>query len=364
MGWTLHVSPDLGAALELVPGYVPEDHWNIAIAMSPGDDELKRHVDAALDALIGNGTVAAALARYHLPAFAPFPEPGPDGDRPRDRNTQGSADDPIRHAVAERGREPQMQRVQGSRNPYSGLARVRSAGALVVGLDPNNLPFSTAHPKPAGLDYEIAGLLAAELGVALRVYWGISAHDSYPSHLATKRRCDVILGIMPDDRFAGRVLYSRPYYWASYRQVVRSGADPPGEREPLAVEEGVAVRGLKGRPVQSYPSTDAILEAVALGRAKAGYVISTRGPWLAQERWPGALVFLPPSTEADTTASVDRFPVCAAVRKTDGDLREAIDRAWDELERSGRLAQVLARWHILDDSPTLPDLGPRKAPSP
>ena len=301
VGWTLHVSPDLGATLELVPGYVPEDHWNIAIAMSPGDDELKRHVDAALDALIGDGTVAAALARYHLPAFAPFPEPGPDGDRPRDRNTQGSADDPIRHAVAERGREPQMQRVQGSRNPYSGLARVRSAGALVVGLDPNNLPFSTAHPTPAGLDYEIAGLLAAELGVALRVYWGISAHDSYPSHLATKRRCDVILGIMPDDRFAGRVLYSRPYYRASYRQVVRSGADPPGEQEPLAVEEGVAVRGLKGRPVQSYPSTDAILEAVALGRAKAGYVISTRGPWLAQERWPGALVFLPPSTEAETT---------------------------------------------------------------
>ena len=364
VGWTLHVSPDLGATLELVPGYVPEDHWNIAIAMSPGDDELKRHVDAALDALIGNGTVAGALARYHLPAFAPFPEPGPDGDRQRDRNTQGSALDPIRHAVAARGREPQMQRVQGSRNPYSGLARVRSAGALVVGLDPNNLPFSTAHPKPAGLDYEIAGLLAAELGVALRVYWGISAHDSYPSHLATRRRCDVILGIMPDDRFAGRVLYSQPYYWANYRQVVRSGADPPGERESLAVEEGVAVRGLKGRPVQSYPSTDAILEAVALGHAKAGYVISTRGPWLAQERWPGALVFLPPSTETETTASVDRFPVCAAVRKTDGDLREAIDRAWDELERSGRLAQVRARWHILDDSPTLPDLGPRKAPSP
>jgi ABC-type amino acid transport substrate-binding protein len=332
--------------------------------MSPGDDELKRHVDAALDALMSNGTVAAALARYHLPVFAPFPEPGPDGNRTRDPKTQGTVDPPIRHAVAVRGREPEMQRVQGSRNPYSGLARVRSAGALVVGLDPNNLPFSTAHPKPAGLEYEIAGLLADKLGLALRVYWGISAHDSYPSHLATRRRCDLILGITPDDRFAGRVLYSRPYYRARYQQVVRSGADPPAEQEPLAVEEGIAVRGLKGRPVQGYPSTDAILEAVALGRAKAGYVISTHGPWLAQERWPGRLVFLPPSTGADNTAPVDTFPICAAVRKTDGDLVEAIDRAWDDLERSGRLAQVYARWHILDDFPTPPDLGPRKAPSP
>ena len=42
----------------------------------------------------------------------------------------------------------------------------------------------------------------------------------------------------------------------------------------------------------------------------------------------------------------DAFPISAAVRKTDRALKEAIDRAWDELERSGRLAQVFARWHI------------------
>jgi polar amino acid transport system substrate-binding protein len=347
VGWTLHASPDLDAALEVVPGYVPEDHWNIAVALRPGDDELKRRVDAALEALIGDGTVAASLARNHLPAFAPF-----------------SDEEPIRHGAAERGPEPQMQRVQRSRNPYPGLTRIRSAGALVVGLDPNNLPFSTAHPAPGGLDYEIAGLLADELGVALRVYWGVSAHDSYASHLTTKGRCDVILGIMPDDRFAQRVLYSRPYYIARYRQVVRSGADPPGADEPLAVESGVAVRGLKNRPVESYPSTEAILEAVARGRVKAGYVIATRGAWLAHERWPGALAFLPGADETNTGEAVDRFPVCAAVRKSDGDLKEAIDRAWDSLERSGRLTAVLARWHIPNDSVDGSEPGPRKAPSP
>ena len=88
VGWTLHVSPDLN--LELVPNYVPEDHWNIAVAMCREDDELKRHVDEALDALIADGTVARVLARYHVPYYAPFPELA--------RDAQGNADasDPAR----------------------------------------------------------------------------------------------------------------------------------------------------------------------------------------------------------------------------------------------------------------------------
>ena len=57
----------------------------------------------------------------------------------------------------------------------------------------------------------------------------------------------MILGVMPDDRFGKRVLFSRPYYLAKYQRVVRSGEGPPADKESVAVEEGVAVRGLKGR---------------------------------------------------------------------------------------------------------------------
>ena len=35
-----------------------------------------------------------------------------------------------------------------------------------------------------------------------------------------------------------------------------------------------------------------------------------------------------------------------ALRKTDGDLKTAIDGALDELAKSGRLAEVYARWNI------------------
>src|SRR5262249_46856274 len=102
----------------------------------------------------------------------------------------------------------------------------------------------------------------------------------------------------------------------------------------------VAVAGVPGHPLHSYSSTESVLEAVAAGRERAGYVISTRGPWLAQERWPGKLEFLPPPGSSDV------FAITAAVRKSDQELKDAIDRAFAQLEGSGRLAQVFARWHI------------------
>jgi len=345
VGWALHVTPEWD--LQLARTDVLEDHWNIAVAMNRRDDELKRQVDTALAGLIADGTVARALARYHVPHFAPFSEPA--------SHAQGSTGEPIRHGVASRGREPQMQKVQKSRQAYSGLARVRSAGELVIGLDQNNLPYSTAHPEPAGFDYEIAGLLAKELGLRLRVYWAYSSHDSYPSKLASRGLCDVILGVMPDDRFEHRVLYSRPYYLARFQLVVRAGEGHPALEEPVALEQGVAVRGLEGRTVKPFPSTEAILEAVAEKRVAAGYVISTRAPWLVWQHWPGQLTFL---AGAD---AVGGFPISAAVRKNEPDLKDAIDRAWIALDRSGRLAQVFARWHIPYE--TITDADQRNEPA-
>jgi len=349
-GWMVHNSPELN--VELVPRFVPVDHWNIAVAMRRGDDELKEKVDSALGNLVADGTVARVLAEYHVPCFAPFPKL--NDDHP------ASGEGSVQPAVANRGPLSDMQKIQTSKHGYHGLAKVRAAGELVVGLDQNNLPFSTAHPQPSGLDHEIAGLLADQLGVRLRIYWAYSSHDSYPSKLSSKELCDVILGVTPDDRFGKRVLYSRPYYQARYLLVVRLGEAVPTEKDPLAVEAGVAVRGLKQRPTRSYPSTEAVLEAVATGMEKAGYVISTRGPWLAEKRHPGKLVFLDvPSSGSD---SVDRFPIVAAVRKSDLDLKNAIDRAWDELDRSGRLARVFARWHIPSESAAAVRL--RRGPAP
>jgi polar amino acid transport system substrate-binding protein len=341
VGWTLHAAPDVGA--EIVADYVPEDHWNIAIAMRAGDEELKKHVDKALGKLIQEKAVEKALARYHMRYFALFPEEKKGREEKKEKDEEAS-DGVIRHPVADRGLEPQFGRVQTSKQAYRGVERIKSAGVLVVGLDQRNLPFSSAHPEPAGLDYEIAGLLADKLGVSLKVYWAYSAHDSYPSKLATKKSCDVMLGVMPDARFGNRVLYTNPYYLTSYRLVVRADAAPLRiddlGREPVAVEQGAVVRGLPdGTDQRSYPGLAEILEAVAKGEVKAGYVIGTRGSWLAHRDYADKLRLL-------NGAETDRFPICAAVRKSDADLKAALERAFDELAESGKLARVFERWHV------------------
>jgi ABC-type amino acid transport substrate-binding protein len=217
---------------------------------------------------------------------------------------------------------------------------------LVVGLDHNALPFSAAHPRPAGLDYDVAGLVADKLGVSLSVYWGYSSHDSYPSKLATKELCDVMLGVMPDDRFGKRVAFSKPYYFADYRFVVAAGDGPPGEKAPLAVERGLALRSIRDRQLRDYSNLESILEAIATGKEQGGYVIATRGSWLAEESWSGKLKFIRPETAAG-----DRFPICAAVRKSDDDLKMVLDQAFDEFASTGKLAEVFARWHIPYEAP-------------
>ncbi len=69
---------------------------------------------------------------------------------------------------------------------------------------------------------------------------------------------------------------------------------------------------------------------------------------MAEQRWPGRLRFA--SWDSDF---VDRFPICAAVRKSDPDLKTAIDHALIELAGSGKLTEVFQRWHI----PYSPEIG-------
>lgn len=380
VGWTLHATPELN--LKIATTTKPTDRWNVAVAMRRGDSELKEHVDAAIAKLVSNGTAERAVARYHVPHFSPFDDEmnkAAAGDVAPGKSTSATEDDTangkpanatesgvadgksidtgknpsakttlaprVHHPVSAKGPEPQMSVRQRSKRPYSGLERVQSAGQLVVALDQSNLPFSAAHPEPSGLDYEIAQLLAEKLGVDLHVYWAYSSHDSYPSKLANKKLCDMVLGVTPDDRFGKRVLYSAPYAQVRYLWAVPVDTQTPVRWDPpqdatVMVESGLAIRGLADRQTHRAADLASVLQAVTDREVDAGYVVSTRGPWLADRKWPGKLKFV------DAAQPSDVFPLCAAVRIADADLKEVVDEAIIGLERSGRLDEVFARWHI------------------
>jgi len=112
------------------------------------------------------------------------------------------------------------------------------------------------------------------------------------------------------------------------------------DEKTIAVETGVALRGLGTRRVQTYANLDAILSAVATGEAPAGYVLSSRAHWLSAQKWPGKFRFVQPDLQAD------RFGICAAIRRGETNLKNEIDAAWLELRESGQLQKVFARWQV------------------
>ena len=90
VAWLVHASPDF--AVEMVADYVPEDHWNIAIAMRHGDDDLKKQVDAALAKLIKDGSVEKKLGRFPNAILPPFPEKAKDKEKGREGDKEKGKD--------------------------------------------------------------------------------------------------------------------------------------------------------------------------------------------------------------------------------------------------------------------------------
>ena len=236
----------------------------------------------------------------------------------------------------DRGPEPRMQKIQTSKHGYSGLARVRSAGELVVALDQNNLPFSSAHPEPAGLDYEIAGLLARATGCPAPRLLGHLRARFLPVETVVQRtvRRDSGGHARRSVRAAGSLFPAlstrRAINWSS-----ASGEGPPSVGR---------ARGRRGRG-----------RCPRVGRAAGTAVSQHRSDSGSRRDRPGESGLRDLDTGClagpEALAGKARLPPAAGIvgplsslrgrAKNDGDLKDAIDRAWDELDRSGQLARRL-----------------------
>jgi hypothetical protein len=166
------------------------------------------------------------LARSYVLYYVPTLELAP--------SKSSSDSESIHRKVVDQGREPETQKVQTSKRTSSGVSRIRSVGELAVGLDQNNLLRSTAHPEPTGFESEIAGLLAQEFGVRLKIYWAYSSHESYPSKLSRGLR-HVLLGVATD----GRYLRRHPLR----RQIRGRGRRPLAEQSCFPVRWHVPTEG-------------------------------------------------------------------------------------------------------------------------
>ena len=123
--WYLHDHPQLG--LRLVPEYVPRERWNMALAVRAKDAQLLVEINRALAQVAESGELARIYTGLGVAFRPPF---------------TGST------------------RQQAAPNTWR---RIQERGELVVGMDPANLPYSSAKDDRPGVDRELARILAERL---------------------------------------------------------------------------------------------------------------------------------------------------------------------------------------------------------
>ena len=230
--------------------------------------------------------------------------------------------------------------------------------------DPSNLPFSRQDANEPGFEVEIARAIAGALGAEFSVHWFPTAREVVALRQLYEGRCDLFMGLPLTERFTDdkpRLLFSAPYY------VMRQAVVSPGAVRVRSVDElssrlvGVQAMTLgdylvyeRGYRRKVYVGPGETLTALLEGEVDAVVIDSPVAGWFAlRNAGFTATEISDPSRE---------FKIGAAVRRTDGDLKEAVDRAIQQL-RSTQFPVILARYGIALAGPEPPSAELRAARS-
>lgn len=214
-------------------------------------------------------------------------------------------------------------------------------------LSSHNMPFSAAHP-PGGIDVDIARAIADELGRRAQFKW--QEPSEAPDLALLNRQCDAAMGAVVDPGemaqggSAAGIGLSQPYYAAGYQIVHRTGLKPPtsldqvkGERIGVEmVSIPIYTLKLRGQKVFALASTEAVLKAVADGRAAYGYLWGPAAGWILRDRDDLKL--------AGNFAPEDRWNFAIAVRAKDADLLKRLNSGLRELGANGEIASAFEKY--------------------
>jgi len=224
--------------------------------------------------------------------------------------------------------------------------------------DPSNLPFSSQDTNEPGFELEIARAIAGALGVELSVHWFPTAREVVTLRQLYDGQCDLLMGVPLTERFTGdkpRLMFTAPYY--VMRQVivsptvgaVRSLDDLRGKLvgvQAMTLSDQLVYERGYNRKV--YLNPPELFAGLVSSQVEAAVMESVFAGW-----------FLRRNAGFQMTGIGDRqrdLEIGAAVRKTDTELKEAVDRAILEL-RSTKLPVIISRYGL-----DLAQAGPAAAP--
>ncbi|HXX38027.1 MAG TPA: transporter substrate-binding domain-containing protein [bacterium] len=217
--------------------------------------------------------------------------------------------------------------------------RIRHEGVMRVAADLSYPPMAYRRDgTPAGFDVDLATLLAASLGVRLRV---IDTPLSTMAGVGVPAGADAVLGGIPEGVVPG--LSSGPYYVSrqAILSIARRAVESPRGLRGLHVAVAVGGRGAAvardaGAILDVTALPEQALDEVALGRAQAAvadaplvFNYAAEHPGLRATGGVGAPV-----------------PFVVVVPREAHDLATFVSAALHDLDRDGGLAQLRARWHL------------------
>lgn len=222
----------------------------------------------------------------------------------------------------------------------------RDRGVLRLGIDPSVRPFSFFGASGwEGFEADVAQQIAAKLAVRLEAV-PVGFDGFYDA--ITAGYVDASMSMLsPDPLRTADFAYSRPYFDAGFRiyttrTPLRSVEDLRGWR--LAVARGSEADRLARHFERRIPRLVRVpfeTHAQALAASKTGL---TDAALLPAELAVAA--GCPPVSPAESTScfSPSPIPYVIAVPRSETRLLEAINRALDDLDQAGMLAEIAKRW--------------------
>lgn len=219
----------------------------------------------------------------------------------------------------------------------------------------DNLPYSSSKDT-SGFDVDTAKAVAEILGKSFTPVWTKNStqideieESDFPNRKLSRNECDVIFSIPGPDAMkdSPTLAIGAPYYGAAFELIGREQNAPNDlmmlGNTPVAIQsQTIANFVLQARkvPIRTFFSTEDAVNGVVSGDAALALLWGPVAGWHLRNHPELKLFFV----QGYKPPAIVRWNEHAATRKTDTDLREAIDKALQKLSESGRLQEFAQRY--------------------
>jgi polar amino acid transport system substrate-binding protein len=223
------------------------------------------------------------------------------------------------------------------------IDKIKKDGKLVVGTSPDYPPFETLDNanNVIGFDMDIMGEVATKLGVKLEVVQ--IGFDGLIVALGAKKFDVMAAGVSVTDERKKSVDFSKPYLVGTDAIVVhKDNNDKITKLEDLkgkkvAVQIGTvqadAAKKIEGINVKEYNMFTEAAAAVSAKQADALYLHSAV-----------AKAFVAADKNLKIVAETAAKDTAYALRKDTPDLTAVVNQTLDELQKSGKMDQLVQKW--------------------